>query len=428
MRTLFALTLVFSHVNLIDTDAGKSHPDMTVVVRGGRIADVGRTTAVKIPQDAQRIDATGKYLIPGLWDMHAHRVPDTIPLFLANGITCLRSMNDNLDAIRKTRDRVASGDLLGPRIYFCGPFVDGPQRPRREAISVSTPEEGRAAVVHLKQEGVDFIKVYEGLSRGAYFAIADEAKKQHIPFAGHVPPTITAAEASDAGQKSIEHLKRVLPGCAREEARSGPALIAAYDPEKAGALFRKFVANGTWQTPTFTVLRVHSYWTAPETRERARSEYVPAAVRDSWPNSPFTQLMNTIPAAAVEAQRQVFDFELEVVGRMHRAGVQILAGTDCSIPYIIQGFSLHHELEWLVKAGLSPMEALRSATLRPAQYFGIADSAGSIAKGKFADLVLLSANPLRDISNTQKIESVVVAGRYLNRAELDKMLDSMKGR
>ena len=420
-------TIAITRVTAINVTSGLSDRDMTIVIRNGRIAEVARTSAVKIPAGALVVDGAGKYAIPGLWDMHAHRVPDTISLYLANGVTGLRSMNDNLDAVKTTRDRIAAGELTGPRIFFCGPFVDGPQRPRPQAIAVTTADEGRAAVIQLKQKGVDFIKVYTDLSREAYFAVADEANKQHIPFAGHVPIRIGAEEATDAGQKSLEHLTGILLACSRDSsARTAQALIDSYDPEKAKALFAKFVRNGTWIDPTFAVLRVHAFWNDPETLRNARTEYVPRQVREAWKTSPFAKLMESIPPAAVEGQRKLFDRHLQLVGNMHRAGVRILAGTDSSIPYVIQGFSLHDELGWLVKAGLSPLEALRSATIRPAEYFDIADTAGSIAKGKFADLVLLNADPLRDIANTRKIEAVVAAGHYLRRAELDEMLETLK--
>jgi imidazolonepropionase-like amidohydrolase len=174
------------------------------------------------------------------------------------------------------------------------------------------------------------------------------------------------------------------------------------------------------------VLRTYAWWNDPETRANARIEYLPVAIRQFWVKSPFTRLMDSIPPAAAAAQHKTFDLELEIVGRMHRAGVGILAGTDSGIPYVVQGFSLHDELHWLVKAGLTPMEALRSATLRPAEYFGITGSAGAIARGKFADLVLLNADPLQDIANTRKIEAVMAAGHYLARADLDRMLQKLK--
>jgi imidazolonepropionase-like amidohydrolase len=159
---------------------------------------------------------------------------------------------------------------------------------------------------------------------------------------------------------------------------------------------------------------------------RAHIEYLPERIRESWANSPFTRLLNSMPATAATSQRRAFDLALEIVGRMHRAGVPILAGTDTGIPFIVQGFSLHRELQWLVKAGLTPLEALRSAITRPAEYFGIADATGGVAKGKSADLVLLSADPLQDIANTEKIESVMVAGHYLSRRDLDGMLEKLK--
>jgi imidazolonepropionase-like amidohydrolase len=393
------------------------------------------------------VDGRGKYLIPGMWDMHAHNVPRTTVLYLANGVTGVRSTADDLDSIRKMRDRIAAGELSGPRIYFCGPHVDGPKGHARDALVVATPEEARAAVDDLRRRGVDFIKVYDELSRDAYFAIAEETKRLHISFAGHVPRRITAAEASDAGQKSIEHLSHVLLGCSREEAalmeqgltnprrvqtRQGlvlwppPVPVDTYDPEKAKVLFEKFARNGTWQTPTFTVLHLHAFWSDAETKGHARLEYVPAAVRRAWENSAFAQLVSSTPPADAAEGRKAFDLDLKIVGQMFHAGVGILPGCDTDIPYIVQGFSLHDELEWLVKAGLTPMEALQAATIRPAEYFGITGWLGAIAEGKVADLVLLNGDPVQDVVNTRKIESVMAGGHYLSRADLDRMLEKLK--
>lgn len=424
-----ARTIAFTHVTVIDTAAGTSEPDMTVVVKGDRVVDAGRSTALKPPDKALIVDAKGKYLTPGLWDMHAHFVQRSVSIYLANGVTGVRDMADDIDQVRKLRDQVASGEVIGPRIYFCGPHVDGPSQRQSGNLIVKTPQEGRDAVDNLKKQGAEFIKVYTNLSREVYFAIAGEAKRQQLPFAGHVPISITAAEASDAGQKSIEHPQGILLGCAKEGAdlrSTRGAIVTDYDPERANALFEKLAKNGTWYTPTFAVMRTSSYWNDPETRSKARIEYLPAALRDSWAKSPFTQLMNGIPPSAAEVQHQVFELSLQIAGRMHRAGVGILAGTDSGIPYVVQGFSLHDELYWLVKAGLSPMEALRSATLRPAEYFGITGSSGSIGKGKLADLVLLNADPLQDIANTRKIEAVMAAGHLLTRADLDRMLEKLR--
>jgi hypothetical protein len=428
MRLLWlAKVIAFTHAAVIDPATGTIEPGMTVVVSGDRIAEVAKTTALKLPAGTLIVDATGKYLIPGLWDMHAHGVSNkrTIELFLANGITGVRSMFDDFDAIKDLRNAIKSGTVVGPRIYASGPIVDGPKPVWPGSIAVATAEQGRKAVDNLKERGVDFIKIYSGLPREAYFAIADEANKQHIPFAGHIPDSVTAPEASEAGQKSVEHLYGVALACSRvaaERLRSFQEIAEqqvlegeTYDPAKAKALFDKFIRNGTWQTPTLTMLRVNAYWSDPRITQDVRSKYIPETLRQSWTNAPSLYLLNSLPPGAGPTQRKAFDMELKLVGRMQRAGVRILAGTDTGNPYVMPGFALHDELQLLVKSGLTPLEALRAATIRPAEFFGITDAAGSIAKGKFADLVLLNADPFQNISNTQKIDSVVVGGHYINR-------------
>jgi len=284
-------------------------------------------------------------------------------------------------------------------------------------------------VDNLKEHGVDFIKVYSGLPREAYLAIAQEANERNIPFAGHVPDSITAAEASDAGQKSMEHLYQIGLACSRSEAKLAAEHIHSfreiaerrlleaetYDPEKAEILFEKFAKNGTWQTPTLTLLRINAHWNDPQINQDARFNYIPEAIRQSWTNAPLLYLLSSLLLGAGATQRRAFEKDLELVGRMQQGGVRILAGTDTGNPYVMPGFSLHDELQLLVKSGLTPLEALQTATIRPAEYFGIAE-------GKLADLVLLKANPLKDIANTQKIDSVVAAGRYFTRYDLDKLL------
>jgi imidazolonepropionase-like amidohydrolase len=288
----------------------------------------------------------------------------------------------------------------------------------------------------LKQQGADFIKVLSP-AREAYFALADEAKKQNIAFAGHVPETVTAAEASNAGQKSIEHLSNILIACSSREdelraarataiAKSDAAAFAriaqetldSYDANKAAALFARFVKNGTWQAPTLVWTQVEANLDqAPA--DDGRLKYLPRAVRAEWQPAKLTA--NTKPEEFA-LNRRVFAKYLEIVGAMQRAGVQIIAGSDSLDPYVFPGSSLHEELALLVKSGLTPMEALQAATRNAATYLGLLDNYGTVEEGKRADLVLLDANPMTDITNTQKISAVVLGGRMMNKAALQELL------
>jgi imidazolonepropionase-like amidohydrolase len=437
--------IVFNNVTVIDATGKPAMPGMTVVVIDGSIAYIGRDMKIKMPADTQVVDGTGKYLIPGLWDMHVHEWDKNyfLPLFIANGITGVRDMFSPLPLIKQWREEVKAGTLVGPRIVAAGPIVDGPKPVWPGSIAVASEAEGVKAVNKVKQDGSDFVKVYSLLPRDAYFAIAAEAKRQGIAFAGHVPESVTAAEASDAGQKSIEHLTGVLVACSSKEEElrrlsaqrreSGTRTlitsfindqiqaIESFDQKKAAALYARFKKNGTWMSPTLTVLRAIAYVGDADFRNDARMKYVPTYMRNTmWGEDAFG--LKTRTAEDNAGAKRVFQKQLEVIGAMHRAGVNILVGTDTPNPYVFPGFSLHDELAMMVRAGLKPIEALQAATRNPARYLGLLDSTGTIERGKLADLVLLDRDPLADINNTRKIRAVVVGGRLIERAALDEML------
>jgi imidazolonepropionase-like amidohydrolase len=440
-----ARPLVFTHATVIDMTGAAAQPDMTVVVVGDRIAEIGKSDKVKLPAGAQIIDATGKFLIPGLWDMHVHEWDKNLffPPFIANGITGVRDMFGPLPLIKQWRKEIEAGQTIGPRIVAAGPIVDGPKPIWPGSLAVANAEEGRKAVATVKQGGSDFIKVYSLLPRDAYFAIADEAKRQGMTFAGHVPEAVSAAEASDAGQKSIEHLTGVLLACSskedeiRKEANAhvsaGTATLLnsfiqnqvkaldSFDEKKCTALAARFVRNHTWMSPTLTVLRAIAFIGDESFRNDPRLRYIPASLRSTmWGPSAFGRDKRTAEDNA--SAKRVFQKQLELVQVMKRAGVPFIVGTDTPNPYVFPGFSLHDELAMFVQAGFTPMQALQAATRNAAQYLGKLDALGTIEKGKLADLVLLDASPLTDISNTKKIRAVVLGGRLVDRAMIDEML------
>ena len=418
--------LVFIHVTVIDATGAPAKPDMTVVITGSRITELGKTGKIRIPKDARVVDATGKFLIPGLWDMHAHLSGmDASPILcIVNGVTGARDMGGDLDLLQKWQQQIAAGTMVGPRIVAAGPILDGPTPGFPLRITVNNAAEARQAVDSLKNRGVDFIKVHAHLSRETYFAIADEAKKQGLTFAGHVPVSITAMEASDAGQKTIEHLNEslILIDCSsrEEQLRKGEGgqqqYLDTYDEKKCQALFERFRRNGTWQVPTLVTLRMFAYIDEHDYSKNPRMKYAPKfrEFMQGFYDSFFKNRTKKEWALA----RKLYAKDLELVGAMHNAGVDIMAGTDVAVP----GFELHDELVLLVNAGLTPMEALQAATLNPAKFLGRLRDEGTIEKGKLADLVLLEANPLQDISNTRKIDSVVVGGKLITKPDLQGML------
>src|SRR5579863_3746537 len=435
-----ATVLLIDDVTVIDVKGGQSLPHRCVLVRGTRIfAVVGPEDCVKARRiDGISIDGKGKFLIPGLWDMHVHVVfgdwfphakEITLPLLIANGITGVRDMGGELDVLEEWRKEISAGTLIGPRIVMSGPMLDGPQPRFPSSVAIKTPEDGRRAVDELKKRGADFIKLQSLIPRDAVFAIADEAKKQGITFVGHVPDAVLASEASNAGQKSFEHLIGIFEGASPLEdefikgAKTEGKFLSTYDPERAAKLFALLAKNQTWQCPTLVWERGGNLIEERDLKHDARAKYVPAYWKDvTWKR--FTdQVEHEFNTDDLATRKRFVEKELEVVNAMHRAGIPFLAGTDtASGVYIFPGFSLHEELVRFVAAGFTPLEALQTATLNPAKFLGLEDRMGTIEKGKLADLVLLDANPLDDIRNTQKIAAVVVNGRYFSRTDLDKML------
>jgi ankyrin repeat protein len=437
--------LVFTHVTVIDATGAPAKPDMTVVVRGGRIAALGKTASLDVPENAHVVDATGKFLIPGLWDMHIHPWlgKNYLALFTANGVTGVRVMEGE-PVYHKWRQEISAGKLIGPRMVISSPIVDGPESILPDPTVVSNEGEGRQVVRKVKKQGADFVKVFN-IPRDAYFALADEAKRQGIPFAGHVPFFVSLAEASDAGQQSIEHCPSILLACSSEgeeelgrrlketlverpfslpHVRARVKLIAdiTYSEKKAAELFARFVKNNTWVCPTLIVWHGLSFRDKEDLANDPRLKYMPLSAKDSW--NPKNNVRVVWATGEGRADfRKLCEKHLAIVGAMGRAGVGLLAGTDTTpTAYCFPGFGLHDELALFVQAGLSPMQALQTATYNAAKCLGKLDSMGTVERGKVADLVLLDANPLQDIRNTQRIAAVVVRGKIFQRAALQKML------
>lgn len=397
--------LAFAHVTVIDMTGARPEADMTVVIRGARIVAIGRSPKVRIPRTARVIDAAGRFLIPGLWDMHAHLGDEdfdrnsSLRLFIANGVTGIRIM-DGAPEHHLWRREVESGTLLGPRMFIASRAIGSSD------LSNLSPGQIREEVRRAKREGADFIKVHDNVPRESYFALVDEAERLGLPFEGHVPITITAEEASNAGQKSIEHFTGL------DEAKA--------DDGKAAALISVLKKNGTWLCPTIIMRSNYASLDDARLAKDPRLRYVKPSWRERWLG--MSRGAADTPPGEWSRRKELVREEQALVGKMQRAGVGILAGTDDGNPYSIPGFGLHDELAMLVEAGLTPMQALQAATSHAAKFFDKPDSLGTVEKGKLADLVLLDADPLDNIGNTARINSVVVGGRYFPSEELRNML------
>ena len=462
-------TVALRHVTVVNVVDGSLRAEQTVVIKGNRIAAVGPTAEISVSGSADVIDAPGSFLIPGLWDMHIHsvanialdRAVDSVramdwhfPLFLAWGVTGVRNMNDgtgdiSLELTNTVKRRLAAGELRGPRFIANGPSIDGDPPLGSNSAVVRTAQEARAAVNTLVDSGADFIKVYENLSRESYFALMDAAQRRGIPVDGHVPFRVTPEEAAEAGQRTFEHVLAMAAGCSTNAAvererfarelsplagasalegltpmtlfKHERALYDSRDPAACAPTIAAYLRNEVADTPNIVAYR--DVVDAKEIlADASRMRPVPPVIRRNWE----AMLATNLYAEMQSVLGPLVPLYSENARLLNEAGVLLLAGTDVGIPALIPGISLHEELELLVAAGLTPLQALRTATINPARVLGLADSLGSIEVGKLADLVLLEADPLAEIRNTQRIRAVVADGRLYRRADLDRFLEEAR--
>lgn len=464
MATLLAWTpclapaqeMAVTHVAVVDVERGLILEDRTVLVSGGRIARMAPADQVTPPSDAVVVDGRGRYLIPGLWDMHVHSSTDEItrrvlfPVYIANGVTGVRNMEgDCVEPCRPLRSSAAmtlarrrdveAGRLVGPRVFAAGPIVYGQEPGEPSTVQApGTEEHGRALARLHAERGVDFIKVYDQVPAEAFRGLADEGRRLGLPVAGHIPWEMGSVAAAEAGMRSFEHLYGIIDDCSATVEVQRPAVIAAYrsgddttvmanllrslenfSTERCDPLYAELAKHEVWQVPTL-VVGIRSE--PAEWRDHPGMRYLPRQEVDFWMGTLASDAM-ALPGGL--ASWPLINYRVELISRdMYRAGVPILAGSDALTPGVFPGFALHEELERLVGAGLTPAEALRAATLEPARFMEATDTLGSIAPGKVADLVLLDADPLRDIRNTTGIHAVIARGRLYTREELDGLLDS----
>lgn len=434
--------LAILNVTVVDVTDGTLHPGQNVLIDDNRITSVGPAGDSDLPAGALAVDGTGRFLIPGLWDMHVHTFNNnapqppntwTFPLYLAHGVTGIRDMwvrpGAQAEQVREWMRELDAGTYVGPRFGAVGTLVDGAP-PIHRSDTVTTAAEAQAFVAGLADAGIDFVKPYSLLQPEVYRALVEAAQSAGLGVAGHGPSALSSFDVSDAGQRSIEHLTGIHETCSSREdslraagvqAFGSPGIVVStFDPDKCARLYDRFAENETWQVPTIITNRV---WTASADIDALRRDdgllYTP-----SWESAEWGWVASFLTYSSEErraAYDALYKLEQRIISEMHAAGVPLLAGTDFGNPYIYPGISLLDELAELVGAGLSPLAALQSATLNPARYLDRLEDLGTVEPGKLADLVLLDANPLADIANVWQIHAVIANGRIFTHEELWRM-------
>ncbi|WP_162055783.1 amidohydrolase family protein [Pontibacter pamirensis] len=426
--------IVFRAVNVIPMDKEQVLADQDVVVKDGVISAMGKSGEVKYGKDALVINGEGKYLMPGLAEMHAHVPPvnefepmeEVLKLFALNGITTIRGMLGHPRHL-ELRDKIQSGQLISPRFYTSGPSFNG--------NSVKAPAEGAEMVRQQKQAGYDFLKLHPGLTPETFAAIASTAKEVGIPFAGHVSYDVGVWRAIESGYASIDHLDGFVE-----------SLVPSLDtiPEQQAGLFAMYIANQADESriqKLVNALRENDIWVVPtqalaerwiaadkdpeELRQAPEMKYMTLKTLDNWTSTKRNLMQNPQYDAAKIAD--YLQLRRKLIYEANRNGVGLLLGSDAPQVFNVPGFSTHHELKYLVDAGLSPYEALRTGTVNVGRYLNRPDI-GTIKTGAAADLVLLAGNPLKQIEQTQQIEGVLVGKRWLPKSYIEQELRKLQKR
>lgn len=451
--------LAITSVAVVDVERGSLLPNQTVLIQGGRITAVLPSARARLASTTRVIDGTRKYVIPGLWDMHAHLHGSgnpagiELPLFVAHGVTGVRIMGADRPSLnpmvapglaqhREMQARITAGTLTGPRLLALASWaVNG-----AAGISDSMPgyyrartrDEGRQLARYFKERGFDFIKIYNNVSREGFLGLAEEARAIGLPFAGHEPAALSAIELSNAGQKSIEHSRIFLFNCfaGADSMQKGllrtsatqrrRRMVDEYDPRMCAEVFRVFGRNGTYITPTHGTRKMDAFADDSAYRRDARMKYIPLRQQMAWHADANGMVASDSSAAGRKSYMDFYTKGLTLTREAYRAGVPVMVGTDAGDSFVFAGSSVHDELDELVKAGLTPAEALRAATLSGARYLERTAEFGTVQAGRAADLVLLDGNPLDDIRNSRRIHAVVLAGRPLDRGRLDSLLASVE--
>lgn len=455
----FENALCIENISTIDAKSGLQN-DMTVVILDNKIVKVTKTVDLQLAAENKIVDGTGKYLIPGLWDAHVHfafieeLAPAMFDLFLGYGITSVRDTGGRIEFVKAWKDKAESDPKKAPRVMIAGPLIDGtpnvydgssPSFPPL-SVHVADVDATIAVVEELDSIGVDLLKAYEMLTPEKFKAITRLAKEKGLKVTGHIPLSMDVISASNAGLNSIEHFRNLemsmvanweeLLAERREvlknkEQKSGGALrsslhkLQRYDAIKKtdSVTFYKVLdalkKNDTWQIPTLALSRLFAYRVFTSAEYQKDFNALPAEIKKQWETS-ITALEKT---PMDEGSQRFSDWAMSIVDKMHSMGIHFMAGTDAPIGFQVPGISLHEELVLYVEAGMTPLEALETATLLPAVYFDLQDELGLIEENMIADLLVLDANPLDAIENTKKINAVIKDGHLMDRTHLNGLLN-----
>jgi imidazolonepropionase-like amidohydrolase len=467
-------SLALTGVHVVDVEEGNLLRDRTLIISGNRIVAIGPTEGAHPPRVEHVVNASGLYVVPGLWDMHGHYLWtndeserlyfDPLPgsgafeawehfygwvldVVVASGVTGFRDPWGSFEVARRVREEAVRGERVAPRFVLAGEMIDGEPAFWPGTAAPAGPAEARATVDSLLREGADFIKVHRRLRPAVFDAVLERAGEVGLPVIGHVPALVSPRLAARTGMRSMEHLTGLDEGCtsrpdsilalnrawyeggARDDEVAAERNEQAYrllmlqgpDRQRCRDLLQDLAALEVWQTPTLIYYQALASLRTLAAQDDPRLRFLHPALREAWRPENDPRLQEDTEADW-EYQRARSDDLLEITGMFPRAGVAVLVGTDYPNPYVFPGSGVHDEMELLVTAGFTPLQALQGATLEPARYLEASDSLGTVETGKIADLVLLSGNPLDDIANVRSIEAVVLDGRYLDRAALDSLL------
>jgi imidazolonepropionase-like amidohydrolase len=439
---------LLTDVTVVDVETGDLTPGQSLLIRDGVIAEIGATVEAA---DATVLDADGGFLIPGLWDAHVHLFttedePETaLPLYLINGVTGVRDMGAlwHIGTQQELQARIESGDVLGPRLVLSGAWVDSSPGSWPGMFLADTPEEARAVVARIDTEGWAAVKAYSMLDEMTYAALAEAAEAHGLPLVGHIPERVALRTAIEVGQAGMEHFGRIAMACSTAEeqmlddlreamedgaeqarifeimAARNAIILRTWDEELCQATLARMARAGLHVSPTLVVADFYTgNWPSADA---PRMRMTPPRIREAWGRPDFRLEAMTDEVRALAEDSIALDRRTFLMA--HRAGVPILASTDASFanPYLFHGFSLLDELDLYVEIGLTPREALFTATVAPPRFFGLGDQDGTVAEGRRADLVLLDENPLEGLATLRRPRAVIVGGRVLDRAALDAL-------